>query len=154
MGDPFYKEHEGYDGDDDYYTENGVYGDDVYDENGTDEDSENEDVIEEKNLVSTSNSMRITGDNRKTTNTMNKYELSRLISTLAKLYEKNFIVHPKLKIEARSRSIFDSLDLAELHMYMKEIPYPIQLKRRMPDGTEEIWRVRDMILPHELLSRK
>ncbi|GIW70166.1 MAG: hypothetical protein KatS3mg101_0913 [Patescibacteria group bacterium] len=81
---------------------------------------------------------------------MTKYEYARLLGTLAKLYEKDFPVHPKLMEEAKKRKIYDPLDLATLHLSMKELPCPILLVRRRPDGSVLKLSPREMILPDEL----
>lgn len=134
----------------DYYTAVGVDGDYVSD-GSVNDSSDDEEVDDQDNVVKSSEpSNLVYGSNRKTDPIMTQYEYARAISTLAKLYELNFTLHPVLAKEARKRKLIDALDIAELHMNMKELPYPIDIIRPMPDGTNEVWMPREMKAPPDL----
>jgi hypothetical protein len=128
--------------------------DDIYDEleemgptKEGDEDEEDYDNAPPTQLPSGSVKY-ITGANRRTDPIMTLKEYTRLISTLAMMYDRKLQVHPL--VAARQGQIFDSLDLATLHISMKEVPCPVVIERPVADGVE-VWKRDEMVLPSELL---
>jgi hypothetical protein len=91
----------------------------------------------------------VTGEERLTDNMMTTKEYSRLVSTLAELYNRGLEVHPDLRDLIIEKNIFDPLDLAVLHISMKQIPCPVTIERPINDMIE-IWHRHEMILPSEL----
>lgn len=160
MGVEYFDHGNDYDEDDgDFYDHEGVYNDSIFDEN---EDSESEDEsgseseemdVENVNLSNTASNIYIRGDSRKTDNIMTKFEYPRVVSTIAKLYAANFVLHPILEKEVKKRGLIDPLDVATLHVDMlDQIPCPIYIGRPMPDGTIEVWDPKEMILPKNLFN--
>lgn len=114
------------------------------------QDEEEEDDYDESEEDPKSQPTKIARD-RTTDNIMSKFEYARLVSALATLYAAGLEVHPKVEVEARTRKLYDPLDLAEVHISFRDVPCPVNIERPMPDGTFEIWKREEMILPSELV---
>jgi len=133
-------------GDDDYYDPNddGVQ---IEPKDPEDEDDEYDEPESEPSVPVT----QVVGP-RMTDRIMTKFEYARLVSALATLYSAGLEVHPKVEAVARSRGVYDLLDLAEIHISFKDVPCPVNIERPMPNGTFEVWRREEMILPSELVT--
>ena len=135
--------------DDGEHFDNGFFDDVETDHEISDEEEE----IPSDDKHSSKQTERISLGERKTDQIMTKYEYSRLISTLAKMYEKGLDLDPDLISIVEQKKLIDPLDVAELHIKMG-IQCPIKIIRPLPNGKVEIWKVSEMILPYDLINFK
>jgi hypothetical protein len=143
-----------------YYATNGVSGDFDDDEFSDDSDDsldlENEDITSGDNVSSTNQKVSdfIRGDDRMTDNIMSKFEYARVVGALAKMYDANFPLHLDVKAAAEDLEYYDPLDIAVLHLSMRDIPCPIDILRPMPSGKFEEWNPSEMVFPSEMYDHK
>ena len=86
---------------------------------------------------------------------MSQYEYDRLIGSLSSMINiNNFKVDPELFLLAKRKKIVDlnkSIDIAKFWLdNCKKIPFPIAIKRDLPDRSIEIWYPMEMLLPEEI----
>ena len=77
------------------------------------------------------------GNERITTPYLTKYEISRLIGTRSLCLALN----NKKKVDTCSS--VDSLEISKLELHEKKIP--LRIRRHLPDGTYEDWKLSELI---------
>jgi DNA-directed RNA polymerase I, II, and III subunit RPABC2 len=80
--------------------------------------------------------MERTGENRITSPFLTKYEKARLLGARATAISLNAKV-------VSNKSITDSLSISEEELKSKTLP--LKIRRNLPDGTFEIWKVEELI---------
>lgn len=73
---------------------------------------------------------------KRTSDYMTKYEYTRLIACRAVRIDNGF--PPKINVEG----IFNPYEIARMELHARVIPLVIE--RTLPDGTKEIWNIKDM----------
>lgn len=150
VGDEYYENQNDGDGEDETNLKAKAKTDDEDEDEDADEDIFGEDPVTAAKTVTSKEGNYVYGSQRITGNIMHLTDLSRLASSLAHMYSLGLEVHPVLLKSAREKGIYDPLDLAILHIGMREVPCPIYFKRHLRDGSIEIWTRDEMILPSEL----
>lgn len=95
------------------------------------------DVIEIEVVESNDSTKSTKTKKRKTSPYMTKFEFTKLIS--ARAIQISVSSDPYLDEDAE---MMEPLDIAKKELYDRTIPWAVC--RRLPDGSEEIWHVRDM----------
>lgn len=123
-------------------------------EDEEEDEEENPDIIPEIQKTEKLENKIITGDKRKTSIFMTKFEYARLIGERASQIENGEHVHKS--IIDKNPGIDNALDLAELELNDKTVPFPIQIERPITTthGIQlfEKWDVRELVLPREQIN--
>ena len=146
----------------DYYDMDGVLQDTIEEEdeekkaNGEyKEDEDDEELFDEipSSKESTKPTIYVPQNERKTGNKMTKYEVSRLIASLAKLYSNGLPVHPDL--QTYITGMIDPIDIAEVHVkHRKTVLSPININRPILGRSNmlELWYPDEMYTPEEVIA--
>jgi DNA-directed RNA polymerase subunit K/omega len=94
----------------------------------------------------------ITGEQRRTSRIMTRFERARIIGTRAKEIENNADnIHQKIVDKVMAEGVDNSLNIADIELEDTSVPFPLTILRPIGLNTFEIWPVRDLILPSEIL---
>ena len=77
-------------------------------------------------------------DNRKTSWYMTKYEYTRLLAT------RTLQISAGAPPQINAKGIYDPMKIAQMEIYEHVIP--LDIKRVLPDGSIEMWNVKDMFI--------
>ena len=85
-------------------------------------------------------SLECTNNERKTSSIMTKYEYTKLIALRA--HQISMTADVKLDMEEIKQLKFDPIELAKRELWERTLPFAI--KRKLPNGEEEIWKIDEM----------
>ncbi|KAL7719941.1 DNA-directed RNA polymerase I [Entamoeba marina] len=118
-----------------------IYGEDDYDDNGDYEESEFSDDAEqhsEHGVDDYDDKKEIKGEDRTTTKFMTKYEKARVLGTRAAQISNNAPTFVELN------GMTDPLEIAMKELKEKKLPFII--RRRLPNGAYEDWKISELII--------
>lgn len=94
----------------------------------------------------------ITGTSRKTRPVMTKFEYAAIIGERATQIEAGATnIDSRVVARARAEGIDTALDIAELELETLDADFPLTVQRRIAPNTYEVWSVRELLLPSQIL---
>lgn len=94
----------------------------------------------------------ITGSARKTRPYMTKFEYAAIIGERATAIEAGAEdIDPRVARRAKAEGVDSALDIAEMELEMLEVDFPMTIQRRIDPNVYEIWNVRELLLPSQLI---
>lgn len=94
----------------------------------------------------------ITGSQRKTRPYMTKFEYTAIIGERATAIEAGATdVDPRVIRRAKAEGVDNALDIAEMELEMTEVDFPMTIHRRIDPNVYEVWNVRELLLPSQLI---
>lgn len=88
--------------------------------------------------------VKVPADQRITNNVLSKYEKAKVLGVRAAQIAKNAPIYAS--IDPERLFTLNALDIAELELQQKTIPFLI--RRFLPDGQFEEWRISELIQPN------
>lgn len=94
----------------------------------------------------------ITGSARRTRPIMTKFEYAAIIGERATQIEAGATnIDSRVVTRAKAEKIDNALDIAELELETLEADFPLTVQRRIAPNLYEVWGVRELLLPSQIL---
>ena len=81
---------------------------------------------------------------------MTKYEYAAIIGERATQIEQGARVDPRIEAIIKEQGLTQALDIAQLELETVEVPFPINVERRLAPNVYEVWGVRELLLPSQI----